>query len=138
MKLAKYLEFILLGLSAVLIVVFFVMPHETASDAIVDTYLYWAYALVVIAVVTLLGFALAKTFSTKKGILNLVLLLVGVVVLVGVSYFLAPGTPAPTSVKATPGELKLTDTIIILTYILIGASIVSLLGTTILKAIKNR
>ena len=56
MKLARILELILLGISAVLLVVFFTSPHDTASDPIVNTYLYWTYILFFVALVLLVIF----------------------------------------------------------------------------------
>jgi len=138
MKLAKFLEIILLGLSAILFVVFFVSPHSAASDPIIDTYLIWAYVLFFVALVVLLGFLLSKTFSTKKGIINFLLLLVGVVVLVGISYILAPGGEVNTSVAYTEQVSKLSDAALILTYILGGGALVALVGSTIMNSIKNR
>ncbi|MCF0164412.1 MAG: hypothetical protein HUJ92_03945 [Bacteroidales bacterium] len=136
---AKFLKYILLGLSAILLVLFFVMPHSNTSDQIVNVYLYWTYVLVALAIVALVGFLLAKTFSSKQGIVKFVILLVGVVVLVGGAYVLAPGTPVATNAKdITDMTFKLTDTALILTYILFGGSIVALLGTTVFNAIKNR
>lgn len=137
-KLPKIIELVLLVLSVVVIVAFFVLPHSVATDPVVELYLYWAYFLVALSLVVLIGFLLANTFSSKKGLLKLLFVLVGVVVLVGVSYLLAKGGEVPTSVAYTEGMSKFCDAAIILNYIMIGASIVALFGTAVLTAIRNR
>ena len=60
MKLAKYLQWVLLGISAILLVVFFLLPHNTASDPMVDAYIFWAYVLVAVALVLVLAFLLIR------------------------------------------------------------------------------
>ena len=138
MKLARILELILLGISAVLLVLFFTSPHETASDPIVNTYLYWTYALFFVALLLLVVFQLIQIFSSKRSIINFVLLLVGIVVLVGLSYILAKGGPVNTSVAYTETVSKFSDAALILTYILGGAAILALLWSVIKNAITNR
>jgi len=138
MKLARILELILLGISAVLLVLFFTSPHDTASDPIVNTYLYWTYILFFVALVLLVIFQLAQIFSTKKGIINFVLLIVGIAALVGISFALAKGGEVNTSVAYTPAVSKFSDAALILTYILAGGAILALLWSIIKNAITNR
>ena len=138
MKLARILELILLGISAVLLVLFFTSPHDTASDPIVNTYLYWTYILFFVALALLVIFQLIQIFSSKRGIINFVLLLVGIAVLVGLSFVLAKGGPVNTSVAYTESVSKFSDAALILTYILGGAAIVALLWSVIKNAITNR
>lgn len=138
MKLARILELILLGISAILLVAFFVMPHNTASDSIINTYLFWTYLLFAVAIVLLVVFELARVFSSKKGMIGFAILLVGIAVLVGVSYILAPGGEVNTSVAYTEGVSKFSDAALILTYILGGGAIVALLWSIIRNAIVNR
>jgi len=138
MKLARILELILLGISAVLLVTFFVMPHDTASDPIVNTYLYWTYCLFAVAVVLLIVLQLAKTFSTKKGAIGFVVLIIGIAVLVGISFLLAPGGEVNTSVEYTESVSKFSDAALILTYILGGGAILALLWSIVKNAISNR
>ena len=134
MKLARILELILLGISAVLLVLFFTSPHDTASDPIVNTYLYWTYILFFVALALLVIFQLIQIFSSKRGIINFVLLLVGIAMLVGLSFVLAKGGPVNTSVAYTESVSKFSDAALILTYILGGAAIVALLWSVIKNA----
>jgi phosphate/sulfate permease len=68
------------------------------------------------------------------------LVLVLAVVLVVASYFLASGNPVAVNVAEQPSAatFKMTDTILILTYILFVGVIVSLLGGIVMNAIKKR
>jgi hypothetical protein len=138
MKLARILELILLGISAVLLVLFFTSPHDTASDPIVNTYLYWTYILFFVALALLVIFQLIQIFSSKRSIINFVLLLIGVAILVGLSFVLAKGGPVNTSVAYTESVSKFSDAALILTYILGGAAIVALLWSVIRNAFTNR
>lgn len=138
MKLAKILEYVLLALSAILTVVFFVMPHDVASDPIVNIFIYFTYALLAVAAACTLIFWAKNTFSSKKGILNFLLLIVGVAVVVGGSYLLAPGGEVATSAEYTETISKLSDTIIFVVYFLVAGAILALVGTSVFNAIKNR
>ncbi|MBR0533144.1 MAG: hypothetical protein IJK19_00440 [Bacteroidales bacterium] len=131
---ARILELILLGISAVLLVLFFTSPHDTASDPIVNTYLYWTYILFFVALALLVIFQLIQIFSSKRGIINFLLLIVGIAILVGLSFVLAKGGPVNTSVAYTESVSKFSDAALILTYILGGAAIVALLWSVIKNA----
>ena len=135
MKLARILELILLGISAVLLVLFFTSPHDTASDPIVNTYLYWTYILFFVALALLVIFQLIQIFSSKRGIINFLLLIVGIAILVGLSFVLAKGGPVNTSVAYTESVSKFSDAALILTYILGGRAIVALLWSVIKNAL---
>ncbi|MCF0178082.1 MAG: hypothetical protein HUJ90_05600 [Bacteroidales bacterium] len=138
MKLARILKWLLLGISVALLVVFFVSPHDTVADPMVDTFLYWVYALVFAALIVLIAFLLIKTFSSKKGILNFLLLIVGIVVLVGGVYFLAPGGEVATTASYTEGVSKFSDAALYLVYVMVAGTIVALVGSGIVNAVKNR
>ena len=138
MKLAKILEWILLGLSVVLLVAFFVMPHNAASDAAVNAFIIWSYVLLFAAIAIVVVFLLKDVFSSKKGLITFLGLIVGVVVLVGISYVLAKGGEVATSVEYTEGVSKFTDTILNITYIMFAGSIVALIATGVVNAIRNR
>ena len=138
MKLAKYLKWILLGISAILLVVFFVMPHDNASDSIVDVFIYWTYVLVAISIVLVLVFLLADVSKSKKSLFTFLALIIGAVALVAVCWLLAPGGEVHTSVDYTPMASKLTDTALFVTYALVAATILTMVVTGVRNAIKNR
>ena len=111
MKLAKYLKWILLGISAILLVVFFLLPHNTTSDPMVDTYIIWAYVLVAIALVLVLAFLLIDVSKSKKSLLTFILLIVGVCVLVAACWLPAEKlqqTPlTPRRYRSSPMQLSM-------------------------------
>ena len=80
MKLAKYLKWVLLGISAILLVVFFLLPHNSTSDAMVDTYICWAYILVAITLILVLAFLLIDVSKSKKSLISFLAIIVGAVI----------------------------------------------------------
>lgn len=138
MKLAKYLKWILLGISAILLVVFFLLPHNTASDPMVDTYIIWAYVLVAIALILVLAFLLIDVSKTKKSLFTFLALIVGAILLVAVCWLLAPGGEVATNAAYTPKDSKFSDAALYVTYAMVAASILAILWSAISNAIKNR
>ena len=138
MKLAKYLKWILLGISAILLVVFFLLPHSTVSDPMVDTYIIWAYILVAIALVLVLAFLLISVSKSKKSLITFLALIVGAVVLVAVCWLLAPGGEVATNADYTPKVSKFSDAALYVTYAMVAASILAIIWSAISNAIKNR
>ena len=113
---------------------------DHGKTTLVDGLLWWVYALIVLAIALILVLACVATFGNKKSLKSTGLVLLLAVVLVVASYFLASGNPVAVNVAEQPTEatFKLTDTILILTYILFVGVIVSLLGGTVMNAIKKR
>lgn len=138
MKLAKYLKWILLGISAILLVVFFLLPHNTTSDPMVDTYIIWAYVLVAIALVLVLFFLLLDVSKSKKSLITFLALIVGAVVLVAACWLLAPGGEVATNATYTPKVSKFSDAALYVTYAMVAASIIAIIWSAISNAIKNR
>ena len=138
MKLAKYLKWILLGISAILLVVFFLLPHNTTSDPMVDTYIIWAYVLVAIALVLVLFFLLLDVSKSKKSLITFIALIVGAVVLVAACWLLAPGGDVATNATYTPKDSKFSDAALYVTYAMVIAAIAAIIWSAISNAIKNR
>lgn len=138
MKLAKYLKWILLGISAILLVVFFLLPHNTTSDPMVDTYIIWAYVLVAIALVLVLFFLLLDVSKSKKSLITFIALSVGAVVLVAACWLLAPGGEVATNAAYTPKVSKFSDAALYVTYAMVIAAIAAIIWSAISNAIKNR
>ena len=138
MKLAKYLKWILLGISAILLVVFFLLPHNTTSDPMVDTYIIWAYVLVAIALVLVLFFLLLDVSKSKKSLITFIALIVGAVVLVAACWLLAPGGEVATNAAYAPKVSKFSDAALYVTYAMVIAAIAAIIWSAISNAIKNR
>ena len=138
MKLAKYLKWILLGISAILLVVFFLLPHNSASDAMVDTYIFWAYILVAITLILVLAFLLIDVSKSKKSLISFLAIIVGAVVLVAACWLLAPGGEVATNAPYTPKVSKFSDAALYVTYAMVIAAIAAIIWSAISNAIKNR
>ncbi len=138
MKLAKYLKWVLLGISAILLVVFFLLPHNSASDTMVDTYIFWAYILVAISLILVLAFLLIDVSKSKKSLISFLAIIVGAVALVAICWLLAPGGEVATNAAYTPKVSKFSDAALYVTYAMVAASIVAIIVSAISSAIKNR
>lgn len=150
-KFAKILEYVLMAVGVVIIALFYVqsgsgqfalsnLADALASTTILDGMLWWTYALIALAIVLIVVLAGVATFGNKKSLKSTGLVIVLAVVLVVASYFLASGNPVAVNVVEQPSAatFKLTDSILILTYILFVGVIVSLLGGIVMNAIKKR
>lgn len=135
MKYIKYLSYILLAISAIIIIVFYTSGF---SDGTLSLVLNWAFILMGVA---LLGaIILPMFFSTGKGIKGTLIKFGVVVVLCVVSYFAASGDPVQvtTNVEATGSELKLTDAGLIMTTILFVIAVLAILSSSVMSTIRNR
>ena len=128
-KLIKWLLALLFVVGIVFSFYGFAVGFETNGNAPVDNMLYCAYAFAAIAILAVvLGVVVIGGINNPKSLLKLVLGLVVIAGVVAVAYVLAPGTPAVGYIgpEVPAGTLKLTDTILNLTYLLFGASLLSL------------
>lgn len=134
-KFTKYLLYVLFAVSLVFIIGFFVN-----QDAMLDSFLYYTYALVAIALVAAFILPMIKLFSNPKGLKKMLLFLLIAVVLIGVSYALASSEPlvVKTNIEASENALKLTDAGLILTYILSAFAFLAILLGGVVKMVRNR
>lgn len=106
----------------------------------VDLLLRYTYILLIAAVVIWIGLSIyISGKNNPKNLLKAALVVVGIAVLVGLAYVLSSGAPA-LNVKSQPSGmwLKLTDTMLLLTYILGGAAIVAIIFGAVRTAINNK
>ena len=133
----RILELILFLVSlALFVVVLAAKPTGTDSGAL-DTFLYWIYVLILLALCVTLLFPLFASFKSKKKLLRLILLLVAVVVIVGGAWLLAPGKAIDTNAITKPSDFKLADSALFITYLMVAAAIISLVWSAIRSAIKK-
>ena len=143
MKYDKIIKWVLVALFIVGIVFSvygFIVGFETNGNAPVDNILYCAYAFAAIAVLAvLLGVVVIGGINNPKSLLKLVLGLVAIGAIVAVAYVLAPGTPAVGYLgdPVSDGTLKLTDTVLNLTYFTFGLSIVALIIGWVVGAVRK-
>ena len=132
MKLVKYLSYLLLAVSAVLIVLFYA---QGTPESMVSTILGWAYVLIAVAVVSML--VLPLLFKSGKKVQKSTLIAYGifaVVVLVAVLFSSdAALEGVTTSVEPSASDLKFTDGAVMAAGLLIAVAFVSI----IIGSLKN-
>ena len=143
MKYEKIIKWILAALFAVGVVFSFygfAVGFESNGNAPVDNILYCTYAFVAVAIVAVLfGVVVIGGINNPKSLLKLLLGVVAIAAVIAVAYFLAPGTPAVGYLGEPVSDmtLKLTDTILNLTYFLCGGAILSLVAGWIITATRK-
>ena len=143
MKYEKIIKWLLVALFIVGIVFSvygFIVGFETNGNAPVDNILYCAYAFALIALLAVvLGVVVIGGINSPKSLLKMVLGLVAIAAIVAVAYTLAPGTPAVGYLgePVSDGTLKLTDTVLNLTYFTFSLSIVALVIGWIVGAVRK-
>ena len=143
MKYEKIIKWVLIALFIVGIVFSvygFIVGFESNGNAPVDNILYCAYAFAAIAMLAVvLGVVVIGGINNPKSLLKLALGLVAIAAIVAVAYVLAPGTPAVGYLgdPVSDGTLKLTDTVLNLTYFTFGLSILALIVGWIVGAVRK-
>ena len=143
-KIFKWISWALLIISVVLSVWAFTRyngghggaPEENA----VQTMLYWAYAMIILALIAVFCVGLYTSATTDpKSLVRIGIGLAAAAVLCLIAYLLASGAPAigATSKIPTEGELKLTDTVLNLTYILGAAAVVAVIAGEVISGIRK-
>ncbi len=141
-KIFKWVSWAMILVSVVLAVWAFTRFGGSGEGAAVETLLYWAYAMVVLALVAVLCIGLFISAKTDPKSLVRIGIGIGAAAVLGlVAYFMASGAPAIGYTGATPptaSELKLTDTILNLTYILAVAAVAAIIVGEVFSAIRNK
>ncbi|HIR33289.1 MAG TPA: hypothetical protein IAB85_03595 [Candidatus Coprenecus merdigallinarum] len=151
-KFTKILEICLLVISLIGLVVFFANNASTglytvaneaealATTGMLDIVLFWAYALVIAAIVLVVVLSIINMAGNKKSLKKTGILLLIAVVLIGVSYLLASGDPIAVNMEVQPthATLKMTDTLLNLSYALVVIALLALVWGSVRNLIKNR
>jgi Na+(H+)/acetate symporter ActP len=126
MKLVKYLSYLLLAVSAVLVIAFYAMG---TPESMVSTILGWAYVLLGLALVSMLVLPLFFRDGKKTNKSTLVAYgIFAVVVLVAVLFSSdAPLEGVTTSVEPSATDLKFTDGGVMAAGLLIAISFVAII-----------
>ena len=141
-KLFKLVMWVLVVISVVLLVWGFLTGFEANDGRAVNVLLYWAYAILGLAILAVVVFGLI--ISAKNDPKSLVRLGVGLLVIAAVcfiAYLIAPGDPALnlTSMdQPSAPMLKLTDTILYLTYFAGIMAVLAIVVGEIRLAITNK
>ena len=143
MKYEKIIKWILVALFIVGIVFSvygFIVGFESNGNAPVDNLLYCTYAFAGIAILAVLfGVIVIGGINNPKSLLKLLLGLVVIAAIIAVAYVIAPGTPAVGYLgePVSDGTLKLTDTVLNLTYLLFGGALLALVVGWIVGATRK-
>ena len=139
-KIFKLVLLVLFIIGAVLSCYGFIVGWEDAGNAPVDIILYCAYGFSAITLaVVLLGVVVLDGINNPMSLVKLLVGLVIVGVIVAGAYFLAPGS-APVGYLGEPVSdltLKLTDTIMNLTYLLCGGALLALVAGGVMSVLKK-
>lgn len=134
-KFVKYILYILLAISVIFIVAFFIN-----QDAVLDSFLYYTYTLIGIALLAVVVLPLINLFNNPKNLKKILTGVVAVVVLVGVSFLLSSGDPISSkpNMQASENVLRMTDTGLILTYILATLAFLSIVVGGVVNMFRNK
>ena len=141
-KIFKIVLWVLMVLSVGVLVWGFLTGFEANDGAATNVLLYWAYIVLGIALVSVICVGLYVTATTNpKGLIKIGIALVAAAVLFGLCYLVASGAPAVGYSGAklpSATELKMTDTILNLAYLVGGAAILAIIFGEVLMAIRNK
>ena len=140
---SKIIKWILLALLVLSIAVFvgaWIYGFEKNDGLAVDVLFYWTYAMVVFALFSIICIGGVIGIKNDKKILwKLLAVLGGTAVVVLAVYLLSPGAEALGLLEQpSKSTLKLTDTILNLTYLVGAATILSIIIGEIVVSIRNK
>jgi Ca2+/Na+ antiporter len=126
MKLVKYLSYLLLAVSAVLIVLFYA---QGTPESMVSTILGWAYILLGVALVSMLVLPLffRSGKKTQKSTLIAVAIFAVVVIFAVATSSSAPLEGVATSVEPSASDLKFTDGAVMSAGLLIAVAFIAII-----------
>ena len=131
----------LIVVSVILLVLGFVKGFEANDGRGVENLLRWAYVMLGIAVcAAIIVSAIVSFINNPKSIIKLLIGLVAVAAVCFVVYLVSKGNPAVglTVDQPSASTLKLTDTILNLTYLVGGVAIASIIIGEVISAIRNK
>ena len=140
-KIFKWVSWALLIVSVVLMLIAFPKFGGTGEEGAVTMLLNWTYIMLGLALVAVICVGIYITATVNpKGLIKIGLVLVGCAVVVFVAYLLASGNQPLAYNGPTPSyaDLKLTDTVLNLAYILGGAAILSIIVGEVIGATRKK
>ena len=142
MKWVKYVEYVLFAITIVCLASLFFLPkvaHMGDMHADCEWILWWLYGIVAIGIVAALLSPIKNMITNPKAALKTLIGLVVAVAVIGGCYALSSAAPVPNSAGGffeNALELKFTDTVLYLAYLVLGVSILSILAGSFKSAIK--
>ena len=142
MKWIKYVEYVLFLVTILAFASLFFLPqvqHMGDMHANPDWMMWWMYAIVIIGVVAALISPVKNLFTSPKAALTTLVGLVVAAAVVGGCYALSSAAPVPNSAGGyfeNVFDLRFTDTMLYVTYLVGGVSILAIVVGEIRNAIK--
>lgn len=141
-KIFKLVMLVLIVISVVLLVWGFFAGFEANDGRAVEVLLYWAYAILALAILAVVVFGLIISVKNDpKSFVRLGIGLLAIAAICFVAYLIAPGKMPlqwNNAKMPTASELKLTDTILNLTYFTGALAIISIIVGEIVMAIRSK
>ena len=141
-KLFKIVMLVLVVISVALLVWGFFAGFEANDGRAVEVLLWWAYIILGIAIAAVVIFGLIiSAKNDPKSLVRLGIGLLAIAVICFIAYLLAPGKmPLQWNNAKVPtaSELKLTDTILNLTYFTGALAIISIIVGEIVMAVRSK
>ncbi|MFY9116551.1 MAG: hypothetical protein WBK97_04705 [Bacteroidales bacterium] len=138
-NISKITVWVLFAVSILLTILYLINLGGSKVDAWTYTYLNWAYVMVALSLILIILLPILTFKQRTVKIKPLLVTLAIAIVLVGGSYLLAPGTPVTlatgTVVEGT--VVKITDTSLYMTYILVILSGVAIIGGSVYNALRK-
>lgn len=136
----KVIKVILLCFLLISVVVALHAAIKGFNDASVDLLFYWTYAMIAMAVLAIVFVAGAIGIKNdKKFLWKLLIIVGGAAVVCAIVYVLSPGAPAiGLAQQPSSSTLKLTDTVLNLTYVVGVAAVITVIVGEIYKGIRNK
>lgn len=142
MKWVKYVEYVLFIITIVCFASLFFLPqvqHMGDMHADCEWMMWWMYGIVIIGVIAALISPVKNLFTSPKSALTTLVGLVVAALVIGGCWMISSAAPVPNSAGGffeDVFDLKFTDTILYVTYLVGGISILSILVGEIRSAIK--
>ena len=141
MKLNKIFKWGMVALIVISVILLIWGFSQGFGGSTVDTLLYWTYCMLGLALfcVIVVGLIVGAK-NDPKSLVRIGIAILGVAVLCLVAWLLAKGDPAVgyTGIPVSAGTLKLTDTVLNLTYIVGAAAIVAIIVGEIRMSIASK
>ena len=141
-KIFKIAMWVLVIISVVLLVWGFAVGFASNDGQAVEVLLYWAYAMLALAVIAVIIVgAIISAKNNPKSLLKACIGIVAIAAVCFVVYLISPGNmPVQWNSVNIPsqGQLKLTDTILNLTYITGVAAIAAIVVGEIVMSVRNK
>jgi hypothetical protein len=132
-KLVQWLLYGLMGISAVLTIIFYINPANP------DIILYWGYILFFLSLGILLSISLINIIKNPKGSLKVMIIVAAMVIIGIIAYVLSKNTLNPIQMEkygVSAGTVRMVGASLIMLYVIMAISIGVLIYTSLNKFFK--